>query len=81
MKLREILDQCCVSMKNLCPEIMIRSRISIDRPRTQKSVDSPRVSLKHKYFDVNNEYKIFNLNLQAKENWLSEYPDGRQLNE
>ncbi|OMJ75854.1 hypothetical protein SteCoe_24916 [Stentor coeruleus] len=76
---RDIVDECSLSMKNIIPETFLQSRISTARPNTRKTNDSPRVSVKHKFYETNNAYRISNPNLKTDENWLSVYPDGRSL--
>lgn len=76
---RDIVDECSLSMKNVIPETFLQSRISTARPNTRKTNDSPRVSVKHKFYETNNTYRISNPNLKTDENWLSMYPDGRSL--
>lgn len=76
---RDIVDECSLSMKNIVPENIVQSRISTARPNTRKANESPKVSVKHKFYDSNNAYRVSNPNSKADENWLSFYPDGRTL--
>ena len=77
---REIFDDYSTSMKNLIPEnLALHSRLNTARPQTRKSNDSPRVSVKHKFFEINNTYRLSNPNLKADENWLASFPDGKTI--
>ncbi|OMJ91958.1 hypothetical protein SteCoe_5392 [Stentor coeruleus] len=76
---RDMVDECTLSMKNIIPETFLQSRISTARPNTRKTNDSPRISVKHKFYETNNTYRISNPNLKTDENWLSMYPDGKSL--
>jgi septation ring formation regulator EzrA len=76
---QEILQDSSVSVKNLVNESVVQSRITTTRPRTRKSNESPKVSLKHKFFEGNNSFRQSNPLLKAEENWLSGFPDGKTL--
>lgn len=76
---RDIVDECSFSMKNIIPENIVQSRIGTARPNTRKANESPRVSVKHKFYDSNNAYRVSNPNVKADENWLTFYPDGRTI--
>ena len=66
---REMIDEYSSSLKTLLPEsFLLQSRISTARPQTRKSNDSPRVSVKHKFFEHNNSYRTSNPNIKAEDN-------------
>ena len=75
---QEIIEDCSISVKNLNQSI-VQSRITTTRPRTRTSNESPKVSLKHKFFESNNSFRQSNPALKAEENWLSGFPDGKTL--
>lgn len=75
---REILDEYSASVKTLMPE-GLPSRLTTARPITRKSADSPKVTVKHKFFDTNNSYRATNPGIKTDENWLASYPDGKTL--
>ena len=75
----EIIEECSLSMKNFNTDSLIQSRITTTRPRTRKSNESPKVSVKHKFFETNNTFRVSNPPLKTEENWLLGFPDGKTL--
>lgn len=76
---RDIVDECSISLKSIHPETLIQSRISTARPNTYKAQDSPRISVRHKFYETNNTYRLANPNIKTDENWLASFPDGRNV--
>lgn len=80
VQLREVVDEYSLSMKTLVPEgFPIHSRITTARPLTRKTNESPRVSVKHKFFETNNAHRVLNPGIKAEDNWLAQFPDGKTI--
>ena len=80
VQFREMYDEYSLSMKTLLPESFpLQSRITTARPQTRKTSESPRVSVKHKFFESNNIHRVQHPTLKAEDNWLAGFPDGKTV--